>query len=386
MIDSLDTYSGYIAPSNTERFSRRFIRNLVGWESSSSAPKKGSTSRLSPSFTIRLQPKPGSCPATKSRESASVPPSAWRPTKPPNAARPPGSEVLLTDARGPTVNSSGSRYGVPSSNRIGHGRSTLPDGRWDFMMQADPRFAYIRIEIFGEKTTAELREALASVVVAPKGCSSISATTPVGFFLRPSTFATCSWKKGTIVSTSGRHEHLRLRESRLPALKSPNPSLSSFSSIISRQAPVRLPPACLQDHGRATILGERTFGKGSVQNVIELEGRQSGAPPDLGHYFPPSGRNIHRRSNSKEEDEWGVHPDPGFEVELDEEKTIHVFERLRGSRQSLAHQELRQEERPADAAPRRQQAIDRDPSIAKDPQLLRAIEALDQRLMVPTAP
>ena len=38
--------------------------------------------------------------------------------------------------------------------------------------------------------------------------------------------------------------------------------------------------ACLQDHKRAVIIGERTWGKGSVQNVIELDGGRSAAETD----------------------------------------------------------------------------------------------------------
>ncbi|HCD00446.1 MAG TPA: S41 family peptidase, partial [Planctomycetaceae bacterium] len=74
--------------------------------------------------------------------------------------------------------------------------------------------------------------------------------------------------------------------------------------------------ACLQDHKRAVIVGERTWGKGSVQNVIQLEGGSSALKLTTASYHRPSGRNIHRFPNSKPTDVWGVMPDKGLEVKM----------------------------------------------------------------------
>ena len=70
--------------------------------------------------------------------------------------------------------------------------------------------------------------------------------------------------------------------------------------------------ACLQDHKRAVVIGERTWGKGSVQNVIELEGGKSALKLTTASYHRPSGKNIHRFPDAKETDEWGVMPDAGL--------------------------------------------------------------------------
>ena len=55
----------------------------------------------------------------------------------------------------------------------------------------------------------------------------------------------------------------------------------------------------LQDHGRATVLGTQTFGKGSVQTVIELEDG-SGLKLTIARYYTPKGRSIQER---------GIEPD-----------------------------------------------------------------------------
>ena len=76
--------------------------------------------------------------------------------------------------------------------------------------------------------------------------------------------------------------------------------------------------ACLQDHHRAVMIGERTWGKGSVQNLIELEEGKSALKLTTATYTRPNGHNIHRFPDAKETDEWGVKPDEGMEVKLDE--------------------------------------------------------------------
>ena len=82
--------------------------------------------------------------------------------------------------------------------------------------------------------------------------------------------------------------------------------------------------ACLQDHGRAAVVGQRTWGKGTVQSVIPLEGGKSLLKLTIASYWRPSGKNIHRLSTSQDEDEWGVTPDPGCEVKLDEKQMVEL--------------------------------------------------------------
>jgi carboxyl-terminal processing protease len=82
----------------------------------------------------------------------------------------------------------------------------------------------------------------------------------------------------------------------------------------------------LQDHLRAVIIGERSFGKGSVQNIIAMEGGATAIKLTTASYWRPSGRNIHRFPDSKEEEDWGVKPSKGFEVKLSDEERRNYFE------------------------------------------------------------
>ena len=76
----------------------------------------------------------------------------------------------------------------------------------------------------------------------------------------------------------------------------------------------------LKDHDRAVIVGERSWGKGSVQNVIELEQGESALKLTTASYHRPNGKNIHRFPDATEEDEWGVKPNDGFEVKFNRQQ------------------------------------------------------------------
>ena len=126
-------------------------------------------------------------------------------------------------------------------------------------------------------------------------------------------------EEGRIVSTEGRNApkrvwdaHKRGTYSDLPMAVLVNKYSASASEIVS---------ACLQDHERAVVVGERTWGKGSVQNIIELEGGASALKLTTAGYHRPSGKNIHKFEGAKEADDWGVRPSEGFEVKLNAVET-----------------------------------------------------------------
>lgn len=86
--------------------------------------------------------------------------------------------------------------------------------------------------------------------------------------------------------------------------------------------------ACLQDHKRAIIVGERSYGKGSVQNIQPFE--QGELKLTTASFWRPSGKNLNKSStDGKENDEWGVTPDKGFLVKLErrEQYELETYQR-----------------------------------------------------------
>lgn len=92
-----------------------------------------------------------------------------------------------------------------------------------------------------------------------------------------------------------------------PVVVLANPYSASASEIVA---------GALADNGRALFVGERTFGKGSVQQPKMLEGGQGVLKLTNAYYYLPSGRNIHRR-NKAEGEPWGVDPSENAYVPMD---------------------------------------------------------------------
>jgi carboxyl-terminal processing protease len=199
------------------------------------------------------------------------------------------------------------------------------DDSWDFMLDHEKRIGYIRITTFSRDTAAELKKALEQLKAEKMRALILDLRFDPGGLLTAAV-ETCDMflTEGRIVSTEGRNSPKRVWDAtkkteaftNFPMAVLVNRYSASASEIVS---------ACLQDHGRAVIVGERTWGKGSVQNVIELEDGKSLLKLTTASYLRPNGHNIHRFPDSKETDEWGVKPNPGFEVRLSDAEMAELL-------------------------------------------------------------
>ena len=187
---------------------------------------------------------------------------------------------------------------------------------WDFMLDPEKKIGYIRISNFIQNTVDEVKAALRELDAAGmKGLILDLRDDPGGLLAAAVEISDLFVEDGKIVSTKGRNTaeksfeaHKQGTYSGFPMAVLVNHNSASASEILA---------ACLQDHDRAIIVGERSFGKGSVQNILDLEDGDSVLKLTVATYWRPSGKNIHRFKNAKETDEWGVSPNPGLDVKLD---------------------------------------------------------------------
>ena len=247
----------------------------------------------------------------------------------------PGSEVTLTvmhEGEKKPVDYTLKRDIIRVQSVIGDTRK--PDGTPEFMLNNPDKIAYLRVATFSETTVGELRTALAAIQAAgARGLVIDVRYNPGGLLAAAVEICDMFLDDGVIVSTRGRNQqdlvYSAHREGTmfLPAKEFPiailvNRYSASASEILA---------AALQDHGRAVIIGERSYGKGSVQNVIPMESQSSALKLTTASYWRPSGKNIHRFPDSKETDEWGVKPNPEMEVKLEDKERVD-YQRWRGDR------------------------------------------------------
>ena len=114
----------------------------------------------------------------------------------------------------------------------------------------------------------------------------------------------------------------------LPMIVLVNRNSASASEILS---------GCLQDYDRAIIVGEQTWGKGTVQSMINMQHKKSALKLTVASFWRPSDRNIDRNApEAKETKVWGIQPNEGFAIEMTEEEVFrNVRERNRRDLEGL---------------------------------------------------
>lgn len=189
------------------------------------------------------------------------------------------------------------------------------DNGWNYFSDKERKIAFIRLAAFGRHTTDDLHEVLEDLTrQGMKGLILDLRFNPGGLLSAAVEVSDLFLPSGVIVSTEGRNTPRRVWDAKKPGTYEGFPMVvlvNRFSASASE-----IVAACLQDHKRAIVVGERTWGKGSVQNIIELEDGQSALKLTTAGYLRPSGKNIHRFEGSSDTDEWGVKPDSGYEVEF----------------------------------------------------------------------
>jgi carboxyl-terminal processing protease len=214
---------------------------------------------------------------------------------------------------------------------LGDTRKDDDPKHWDYIIDKGKKIAYIRLVAFSETAADDLRKVLEHLQKdGIRGLILDLRNNPGGLLNSAVEISNLFLSDGVIVSTRGRNQQPEVRKAKpegallLPAEKYPmvvlvNKYSASASEIVA---------AALQDHKRAVIIGERSYGKGSVQNVIMMENNTSALKLTTASYWRPSGKNIHRFPDSKDTDEWGVKPNEGFEIKMkDEERLEYMINR-----------------------------------------------------------
>jgi len=157
----------------------------------------------------------------------------------------------------------------------------------------DGSIAYFRMATFHQQSAEDLEQALESIASDGIELSGIVIDlrgNPGGILRQAVAIADGFLDEGPIVSTRGRNAAMQLEFTANPGQWVPGLPLMILVDHNTASASEVLAGA-LQDNGRAVIVGERTFGKGSVQSVLPLR-NGAGIKLTTALYYTPSGRSI----------------------------------------------------------------------------------------------
>ena len=231
-----------------------------------------------------------------------------------------GTEVRLTVKRetGETLDLKMKREEVIVPTIKGFARN--PDNTWDWFVADNPKIVYMRVTQFTPSTFKDvkailddlLKQGMAGLILDLRwnpGGQLDQAVQMVDLFL----------KDGVIVSTRGDK-----RPERREVASDPG-TLPWFPMIVivneHSASAAEIVAGSLLDNRRAAVLGERTYGKGSVQELIPLEGSNGELKLTVAYYYLPSGKLVHKKKGAET---WGV--EPQIHVPIDEEAEQRVME------------------------------------------------------------
>lgn len=205
-------------------------------------------------------------------------------------------------------------------------------------------YGYVRISHFQEKTLNELIQALKQLEKETqlKGLVLDLRNNPGGLLSSAVEVSDEFLENGTIVSIRGKaktnqmefraHPNPPDRKHRYPIVILINRGTASAAEIVT---------GALKDHKRALVLGEKSFGKGSVQTVIPIEGDYA-VRLTTALYYTPSGITIHKQGiqpdielpqveQTKTNGRTILQPEEDFQVKMAINilKSIHMFAQLR---------------------------------------------------------
>ena len=229
---------------------------------------------------------------------------------------PAGSSVIITvrhRASGETEDITIVRAQIEVPSTAGVAKKA--DGTWHYWADRDARIAYVRLTAFQETSAAELRDVLEALAKQRMRGLILDLRFNPGGLLKTAVMVSDMFvSKGVIVSTRGRamaEEVYKARASGtfadFPLMVLVNEWSASASEIVA---------GAVQDHKRGRLVGSRTFGKGSVQKVFDLDESDQGAIKlTVAAYYTPNGRSLYNPTGSVHDGN-GRHLPSGLEPDI----------------------------------------------------------------------
>jgi carboxyl-terminal processing protease len=248
------------------------------------------------------------------------------------------------------------------------------DGQWDWVVDPANRIGYIRLTTFTETSAPDLDEILTSLEKEQlNGLILDLRYNPGGYLNSAAEVADLFIREGVIVKSSPRHgmatyeiAHEKGTHPDYPMVILINESSASASEIVA---------GALQDskYHRATLVGQRSYGKGSVQVVSPYTGGRSQLKYTVAYYHLPSDQQVKNRYQMEKLDrkDWGIAPDVDVKMSISELRAMLDMQRDNDVLVQASHDETR--------APTKRSTLDQ--TLDSDPQLATALMVIQSKLV-----
>jgi len=305
MLEELDPFSVYVPPAKQEDFDRMLENSFRGVGIQLDQPPQGGPIEVvtpidgSPAFKAGVQAGDIIIKVNGENIEGQRLPDVVK-----KIAGKVGSDVRLTvrHATGEEVELTMTREEIVVPTIKGFQRKK--DNEWDYWAADDPKIAYLRITQFTSETFDNLKGTIEKLL--PQGMQGLILDlrfNPGGRLDQAIEVCDLFLDKGVILSTKGRNRPEQKVEAKsegtlpyFPMIVLVNEHSASASEIVA---------GSLMDNKRALVIGQRSYGKGSVQELIPLDNKGGELKLTVAYYYLPSGRLVHKK---KDATDWGVQP------------------------------------------------------------------------------
>ncbi len=197
-------------------------------------------------------------------------------------------------------------------------------GHWDYFLDAKDRIGYLHLHGFTNRTADQARAVLDALESQGLGGLIVDMRGNGGGLLAEATaFANLFVSDGVLLSSRGRNEANTVWQAESNSVRRDYPIVmlidegsASASEIVAGAVAARKPE-------QVTLIGQRTYGKGTVQDVVELGQLGGRLKLTSAHYYLPNGQPVQNRYSLQAEGrtDWGIVPT----IEL----PLYAYERTR---------------------------------------------------------
>ena len=197
---------------------------------------------------------------------------------------------------------------VEGSQRADNGNN---QGHWDYFLDAKDRIGYLQLNGFTDKTAEQARQVLeqlekqqvAGLIVDVRGNGG-------GLLSEATAFANLFVGEGVLLSSRGRADKNTTWEARPNGIKREYPIVILIDEGSASASEIVAGVVAARKSGQATLIGERTYGKGTVQEIVDLGADGGRLKFTSAYYYLPEDRPVKNRYKLEAQGrtDWGIAP------------------------------------------------------------------------------